>query len=203
MKKFIELNKTKAVFMIKFCFIVFGTFFFGMTLILAYFNIETLNYNNYIFGFISTISLTFWISILAFFSWFLRNRKRTKLLQKHPLNKLSEIGFQDYLKNEKSKWFFTETIKAGYISNYFISLDLHEKSFKTISFKTFVDFQRFDSLKNERLKSKNITVNFLEASKDYNTKDIGKLSFNQLKNDLEEFTRILSYENLKPINDSY
>ena len=59
MKKFIELNKTKAVFMIKFCFIVFGTFFFGMTLILAYFNIETLNYNNYIFGFISTISLTY------------------------------------------------------------------------------------------------------------------------------------------------
>jgi hypothetical protein len=200
MNRFLELNKAKVYFMIKFCLIIFGSIIYGGMLIFIYSKEETINIvNNILLAFLTILGITFWIFILAYFSWYIRSKIRDKLFQNPPLNRLSEIGFQNYLKNEKTKLYFTETVRAGYVSDYFITIDLKENSLKTICFKTFVDYQKIDTQKEERLKTKNINLNTIEASKDYTTKEINKLSFSKLKNDLEQFTRILSYEKLKPL----
>lgn len=135
-----------------------------------------------------------WIIFLGFGAWVYTRKKRKKLFETKPLDKLNELGFNDSLKNEHTKWYFTETIKAGYFSEYFIQVDFNKRNTKIISFKTFIEFQKFDSQKYNMLKKKDINLDLLEISKNYTIKKIKKITIDKLKNDIEEFIEILKKE---------
>ncbi len=131
---------------------------------------------------------------LAFICWNLSRTRRNKLFKTSPLNRLNELGFRDDLKHEHTKWYFTETIKSGYISNCSIHVDFNAKNLKRIAFTTSVEFQKIDVHRFERLEKHDISVDFLKASKNYTLKDLKQMSIHTLKNDLEQFIRVLIHE---------
>jgi hypothetical protein len=137
------------------------------------------------------ISLGYWV-------WTISRFKRNQVFSNAPFNKLDEIGFQTSLKNEKTKWYFTEEVKQTIVNGFQIQCDVIIDNGKNIEFEVLNTFKQIDSNEHKRLEKLLSEFNgyfkFETVAKRYKIGQVDKLNITDIKIDLDQFTSMLKQE---------
>ena len=205
MRNFLELNRWK----LRFAFTTTSIILLvplAITLIVGYLNeslpdLKLLLVSLFIAGF----GLPAFILLLGYLTWLAKSITRRKALSKSPFNEIKNIGFYSSLINEQTKWHFTEEIKQGVINGFILRFDVAPDKSHMIQVEAPVEWQQIDKRKYNRLskKFKRFNMEFRVGSlvKQYNTRGIKIRNIDELKIDLELFTKILEIEGFRPKKD--
>lgn len=202
MRQFLNLNRHKLSFAFKGISLTFSTLILAVFLI-AYFNGQQANIDTIVFAlFLSGIVLPCFIIFISYLAWYYKQRAMRKAFSKPPFDQLNELGFSDLLLNEKTKWSFTEEVKAGRVNGFNLIADiLYDKS-HIIEVRAFTAWKHLDRNEYKRLsiefKAHNIEFDFGSLVKRYNTKLLHVHTIRELKVDFEEFTELLKRNGFKP-----
>ena len=203
MKEFLQLNRSKLVFAFKF------TLAFCLTLVLIIFGIGYLKGHLPELTLFLTVILSAGIGFPIFIivigtlrgAWDLH--KRRKAFGTYPFSELSNYGFTEKLKNDISRWQFSEPILTGKIDNFEIIAEVdtqHEPDI--IKFQALTEVEAIGKNEVRRLTRKfstdDIHLDFHGVSKRISVKNHRMNNVTELTNELARFIQILNQENFKP-----
>lgn len=204
MNAFIKLNSWKLKFAFKWTSAVF-TGIVVLVLVIAYFNGQVPEID-VLFGLLIGASLVFPIFIVTIATlrgvWDLN--KRIKAFETSPFSELKQNGFSVGLKNENSKWSFSEPILNGVINEYPILAEVDtQTALDVVRFKALTVVKPLDKEEMRRLIKKfnleDIQFDKEGITKMIHIKDKRYSSSKALVIELEQFTDMLKKENLKSI----
>lgn len=199
-QEFLHLNKRKVFSALKISLLAFNVMYFILLIVFYFAEKEPSPITELVlYWLLIAIGIPLLIVVLATGAWIVNKLKRNRLYNNPPFQKLEDIYFEDFLKNEHTNSFFTETIKAGYIDNFLVKVDFKENDHKKVTIATYAIFPKINAEKEDRLKRKNIHLNITSVVKEYKVKELKKLSNSALNNELLNFTRILKIEGFTPI----
>lgn len=201
MNTFFKLNLSKIKFASIFIAVV-SLSFVSIVLIIAYAKGHLPN-RNLVAAILlaSTIAAPIFIISLAYLGWTYNQFKRKTVFSKFPFSQLEDLGFYKSLKNEKSKWFFTEEIKEGEINGFMIKCDLSEEKSNAIEFEVLNTFREIDKTDYRRLEKlfaeHNAYFKLDTIAKTCAVKKTKAFTTEDLKKELHEFTVLLKQEGFK------
>ncbi|MBX9852091.1 MAG: hypothetical protein K2X86_10065 [Cytophagaceae bacterium] len=201
MNSFLNLNRHKIGFAFFICLLIV-LIFIAIIGIFSNSNQESLNIITTVIM-ISLAALLFpsLIIITAYWEWLRNTRKRKKAYNTVPFDKLERLGFSKSLKNQKTKWYFTEEIKQGTINDFHLICDIDLQDPKIMEFKALVKFRamgdNFHHIKST-LNLYDIDFDDEYITKRYNLKNLKIATDSHLKADLEKFIDLLKKENFEP-----
>jgi hypothetical protein len=147
---------------------------------------------------VSIIAAPIFILSMAYFVWVYNRFRRNQIFSKSPFNKLDSIGFYKSLKNEGTKWHFTEEIWQGEINGFKINCDLSEEKNNAVEFTVLSVFRQIDKSEYRRLEKLfdhyNGYFKFDAIAKSFSVKQAQVLTIEDLRNDLQKFSMILKQE---------
>ncbi|BDD01418.1 hypothetical protein [Persicobacter psychrovividus] len=203
MDGFLKLNKHK----LRFAFVATSLIFLSLALILliiGYFNEQFPDPVLLItILLVAGIGFPIFIIAIAYLEWLSKRRVRKRAFSKSPYDKLPKIGFTKTFINEKTKWFFTEETKEGFVNNFKIKCDITRENSKTIQFKALVEHRQIDKDEFKRLEhlfnKYDVIFDFEGLTKLLDINNPAIASVQQLESELMKFTELLKNENFEPI----
>jgi len=201
MHQFLNLNRHKLPFAFKATSLIFLVFILAV-FIIAYINGQQADIDVIIILLLFGVALPCFIIVVSYWAWYYKHWAKRKAFSKSPFDQLHELGFSDSLLNEKSKWFFTEEVKAGNVNGFKIIADiLYDKSY-IIEVRAFAAWRQVDKNEYKRLnkefRAHDIVFDIGSLVKRHNTKKLSVLGIGDLKIDLEEFTELLKRNGFVP-----
>ncbi|NQY29680.1 MAG: hypothetical protein HRT69_09425 [Flavobacteriaceae bacterium] len=200
MKHFFKLNKHKVFFAYKLSSIVFTTLAIVM-FIIAFLSSEIPS--NFIIAitFLNTIIIIpFFILLAAYIEWYSSYKNRKKIFSNTPFDKINEIGFENVEIKNETKYFFTEEIKTGVLSEYNIVCDVKKGCSKVLQFCFLIDLQTIENNQiTEFCNQHNIEFNYCSFIKEFDTEYLDFNNITGLKNELEKFITLLTYHKFTPL----
>ena len=113
------------------------------------------------------------------------------------------LGFSDQLQAQKTKWAFTEEVKAGKVNGFDVVADVNYDKRHIIEVRVFPEGKQMDKDEYKRLSqefnSHHIEFGMDYLEKKYNTKHPSVFTIDELKRDLEEFTGLLLRNGFVPL----
>ena len=135
---------------------------------------------------------------IGYFIWTINRFKRNQAFLNAPFDKLDEIGFQISLKNEKTKWHFTEEVKEAIINGFQVQCDVIIDNGKYFEFEMLNTFKQIDSNEYHRLEKLLSEYSgyfkFDTVAKRYQISKADKLNVRDIKIELQQFTIMLKQE---------
>jgi len=139
---------------------------------------------------------------LGWLGWHYKKRKRTKAFLTPPFDELDRIGFRRSLVNENSKWVFTDEAWQGKFNGFTILCNVVNERYHIIEMEVFCQRRQLEKAEfaalSEKFKQYDIEFGFGSLVKQYDTKRLTIYTAAELKNDLEQFTRLLKQEGFEP-----
>ena len=202
MNQFLQLNRHKLKFAFKVISLLFVTLI-SIAFILAVVNGHVPDYGLIAIVFLTAgIAFPCFIIFISYLAWYYKQWAKRRAFSTQPFNQLYMLGFTDRLQGERTKWAFTQEVKAGTINGFDLIADILYDNRQIITVRAFTAWRQIDKIEYRRL-SKEFSAYDIEFDtgcfvKKYNTKRMSHLSINNLKSDLEEFTSLLRRNGFEP-----
>lgn len=202
MNQFLKLNRHK----LKFAFKVTSLLF--MALVLIVFIIAIVNGQVpeasliIIVTFFAGVIFPCFIIFISYLAWLYKQWAKRKAFSKPPFDQLHVLGFSDELQAEKTKWAFTEKVKAGKINGFDLIADVLYGDRHIIEVRTFTAWRQIKKNEYKRL-SKEFKTHDIEFDigcliKRYNIKRLSVFTIDDLRSDLHGFTELLKQNGFEP-----
>ncbi len=202
MHQFLNLNRHKLAFAFKATSLTFLTLW-SAVFIIAYINGQKVDVDLIILVvFLFGVALPCFIIFISYLAWYYKEWTKRKAFSKSPFNQIHELGFSNLLVNEKSKWFFSEEIKAGKVNGFNVIADtLYDKGHiievQALPASRQMDKNEYKRLKKE-FKAHDIDFDIGSLVKKYNTRHLSVITISDLERDLKEFTGLLKQNGFEP-----
>lgn len=144
--------------------------------------------------------LIFWVN---YWTWHRERSIRNRVFARPPLKSLEQIGFDNCLINENSKWNFTEEVKGGSLGGIKIYSMVKRSNPEEIFFSTNVHLQGSDPKSipeiSKKLEAAGIVFNQAYCIRKYDRIPLEKMTIEELKAELLDFTETLGGIGFKPV----
>ena len=199
---FWELNKYKlgSAFIRTALFLLALVFIFLITIMEGALKDRVFLFNIFLgFGLLSPAL----IFLVAYWVWYRERNLRNRVFAEPPLKDLEEIGFQNCLINENSKWNFTEEIKSGVLGPMEIYAVVKGSNPEEIFFSTTIELRGNNPQSipeiSKNLEAAAITFNRGYAIRKYDRTQLAKMTIGELKADLLAFIETLRGMGFRPV----
>ncbi len=201
--EFLNRNRHKIVFGLKWTSIIFTTVVLGVFVwghFIGQMPDPLLAVTILIFA---SIVFPFFIMTVGTIQEFFVFRKTYMLFNHYPFSELAKFGFKKAFANENSKWTMTQLKLEGQFNGYPIETELEKTKFK------FIALVNLDKISKNHLKHLNreigegkIEMEWFGVALTYNLSRGRVISIEQIINDLKRMTDYLKSENLQAASES-
>jgi hypothetical protein len=119
-----------------------------------------------------------------------------------PFNQLRDIGFNEEILNENSKWKFTKKYLTGMINDFIVDCDINTQEYsKYLIFKFYINHKRITKEDYKRIRNliskQNGLIDFNWIGKKYHYKKHGLITISDLEKELFEFGDLILSEKIE------